>query len=111
MACHHIWGPDSERLLGVAVLAVPVERTGGWQTKPSWHERRQGGFLRSLDHRKELVHLLLALVSQRTCLCGYCIARGEPVLLAVPWPHINDSVGLLEVSPTDRGGCQTLGQI
>ena len=27
------------------------------------------------------------------------------VLLAVPWPHIIDSVRLLEVSPTDRRGC------
>ena len=27
------------------------------------------------------------------------------VLLAVPWPHIIDSVRLVEVSPTDRGGC------
>ena len=28
------------------------------------------------------------------------------VLLAVPWPHIIDSVRLLEVSPTDGRGCR-----
>ena len=30
----------------------------------------------------------------------------DVVLLAVPWPHIIDSVRLLEVSPTDGRGCR-----
>ena len=37
----------------------------------------QGGFLRSLDLRRELVHLQQVPVSQRTCSRGYRIARGE----------------------------------
>ena len=37
----------------------------------------KGGFLRSLDLRRELVHLQQVPVSRRTCSRGYRIARGE----------------------------------
>ena len=68
----------------------------------------QGGFLRSLDLRKDLVHLLLALVSQRTCLYGIRIARGERRFPRGSGPQTFVQMAAVEVWPTDTGGCLRL---
>ena len=65
----------------------------------------RASFLRSLDLCKELAHLRQVFVLQRTCSCGYRIARENAVLLAVPSPRIFELVVLLEVSPTDGRCC------